>query len=309
MSRTGELRPGDVVEARSPDEILRTLDADGALDHLPFMPEMVDFCGQRFRVVRRVVKTCFSGAGSYGAMRRFRGDDVVVLDSPRCSGEAHDGRQKGCMIFWREAWLRRVGPRDARVAVDIAGRERLRARLKTKAGPTTYFCQASELLKATTHLSRRDQLGLSRAEIRAGNCGPLQMAGRLAIWFFWKVRRRLLGDYSAGPGSKTPEALGLKGGERVEVKPMDEIRGTLNREGHNRGLYFSPDLRLVCGRQFRVQDRLDRIIADGTGEMKHFRNTVTLEGSVCSCPHISVGGCSRFELVYWREEWLRRAPP
>ena len=38
------LFPGDLVEVRAPEEILRTLDADGTLDHLPFMPEMVEFC-------------------------------------------------------------------------------------------------------------------------------------------------------------------------------------------------------------------------------------------------------------------------
>lgn len=308
MSPTSPLRPGDLVEVRSPDEIRGTLDAEGALDHVPFMPEMVDLCGQRFRVLRRVVKTCFSGAGSYGAMRRFRGDDIVVLEAPRCSGQAHDGCQKGCMIFWREAWLRRVEGGDAATAVDSGGRQRLRASLKTRTGPTTYFCQASELLKATTHLSRREQLALSGAEIGAGNCGRLQMLGRLAIWFFWKIRRRLLGDYSAGPGSKTLEPLWLKPGDVVEVKPMAEIRATLNDAGHNRGLYFSPDLRLACGRQYRVADRLDRIITDGSGEMRYLRNTVSLEGSVCGCAHINVGGCSRFELVYWREDWLRRAP-
>ena len=35
------LRKGDLVEVRSEEEILRTLDADGKLDGLPFMPEML----------------------------------------------------------------------------------------------------------------------------------------------------------------------------------------------------------------------------------------------------------------------------
>ena len=37
----GSLRAGDVVEVRSLDEILATLDEQGELDALPFMPEMV----------------------------------------------------------------------------------------------------------------------------------------------------------------------------------------------------------------------------------------------------------------------------
>jgi hypothetical protein len=306
--RAGRLRPGDLVEVRPPDEILRTLDGDGAMDHVPFMPEMVALCGQRFRVARRVVKTCFSGVGSYAAMRRFRNDDVLVLEAPRCDGEAHDGCQKGCVLLWRETWLRRAAVDDAPTTIPAEARERLRARLKTRTGRDTYFCQASEILKATTHLSRRDQLRLSVAEIRAGNCGVLQMAARLATWFYWKVRRKLVGEYAAGPGTvKSLDPLKLLAGERVRVKPMDAIRQTMDATGHNRGLYFSPDLRLACGREYRVRDRLDRIIADGTGEMKRLRNTVSLDGSVCACPYINVGGCSRAELIYWREDWLLRS--
>ena len=45
------------MEVRSKEEILRTLDG-GALDGLPFMPQMFDYCGQRFRVFRRAHKTC-----------------------------------------------------------------------------------------------------------------------------------------------------------------------------------------------------------------------------------------------------------
>ena len=44
------LRQGDVVWVRSASEILATLDATGALDELPFMPEMIPFCGRRFVV-------------------------------------------------------------------------------------------------------------------------------------------------------------------------------------------------------------------------------------------------------------------
>ena len=41
-----KLRVGDWVEVRSKDEILQTLDRDGRLDGMPFMPEMFAFCGQ-----------------------------------------------------------------------------------------------------------------------------------------------------------------------------------------------------------------------------------------------------------------------
>ena len=103
--RSAILRPGDFVEVKAPEEILQTLDGDGASDHLPFMPEMLAFCGQRFHVSARVEMTCASGMLS---PRAFKTNDVVTLDAVRCSGASHDGCQKACIIFWRDAWLRKV---------------------------------------------------------------------------------------------------------------------------------------------------------------------------------------------------------
>jgi len=45
-----DLKVGDIVEVRSEAEILATLDADGALDALPFMPEMLQYAGKRLAV-------------------------------------------------------------------------------------------------------------------------------------------------------------------------------------------------------------------------------------------------------------------
>ena len=52
------LRPGDVVEVRSPAEILATLDDGDALRRMPFMPEMLKHVGKRYTVSRRVDKIC-----------------------------------------------------------------------------------------------------------------------------------------------------------------------------------------------------------------------------------------------------------
>ena len=46
------------MEVSSAAEILGTLDEQGRLDGLPFMPEMLQFCGQRVRVQSRAHKTC-----------------------------------------------------------------------------------------------------------------------------------------------------------------------------------------------------------------------------------------------------------
>src|SRR5438034_6219461 len=51
-------------------------------------------------------RSCYYASTS--SMLTFPTDDVVTLDGLRCSGAAHDECQKACMIFWRDAWLRRV---------------------------------------------------------------------------------------------------------------------------------------------------------------------------------------------------------
>src|SRR5882724_4872445 len=274
---TKRLRPGDFVEVKVPEEILQTLDAEGTLDRLPFMPEMIEFCGKRFQVSRRVVKTCYYTKKGSSGMRKFRTDDVVLLEGLRCSGSGHDGCQKGCTIFWREAWLRKVDSAVGQSRVSSESSEELRVQLKTSAGPKTYFCQASELLKATNQLSRWERFEKCFSEIRSGNCSVLEMEHRIGIWLFWRIRKIFLGAFGRGTNKSTPaESLNLQSGEWIEVKPMRSITETLNETAHNRALYFTPAMRLLCGQQYRVERKIDKIIVDGTGEMRKLHNTVFL---------------------------------
>ena len=97
-----------MVEVRSEEEILRTLDADGKLDGLPFMPEMLSFCGQRYRVRARAHKAC--DTIDWQQFRRM--ESAVHLEELRCDGSAHGGCQAGCLLFWKEAWLRPVDPQE-----------------------------------------------------------------------------------------------------------------------------------------------------------------------------------------------------
>jgi hypothetical protein len=102
------LRRGDVVTVRSVAEILATLDADGRFDGMPFMPEMAKFCGMTFPITRRAEKTCVEGYG----IRSLR--NTVFLGGLRCNGDAHAGCQRGCLFFWKTAWLKTAGSTDAR---------------------------------------------------------------------------------------------------------------------------------------------------------------------------------------------------
>ena len=73
------VRTGDWLEVKSAQEIAQTLDSDGTLDGLPFMPEMLQHCGRRYRLLRHAEKTCMEGSDSLYSSREFHGNDVVFL--------------------------------------------------------------------------------------------------------------------------------------------------------------------------------------------------------------------------------------
>src|SRR4051794_24662166 len=96
------MRAGDKVELRSPTEILATLDGQGCLGGVPFMPEMLGFFGTSFTVKARVERACDT-VNNTGVLRL---PNTVILDDLRCDGTGHAGCEAQCRLYWKEAWLR-----------------------------------------------------------------------------------------------------------------------------------------------------------------------------------------------------------
>ncbi len=105
MKSNFKYRVDDWVEVRTKEEILCTLDSNGRLEGMPFMPEMLQFCGKRFQVHKRAHKTCDYSTEFPNYTRNLK--NTVHLET-RCSGEAHDGCQSGCLLYWKHAWLKPV---------------------------------------------------------------------------------------------------------------------------------------------------------------------------------------------------------
>lgn len=301
MSITEGLRPGDLVEVRSLQEIAGTLDENGCLEQLPFMPEMRTFAGRRFPIHRRLDKTCVEHRGQ----RRLA--QTVTLAGLYCDGSAHDGCQRSCPLLWKEAWLKPVG-----AAEDLQPRQRsdggdVMPALHTKRDADHYFCQSTELLAATTDLPTIswDRCTL---EWRSGNVGLGEAFKYLWIPLVIQVKSRTLGMSSVQPvgdTAKTPtEALDLQPGEIVEVKQPEEIAATLKGD-RNRGLRFTSTMVPFCGKRYTVRGRVDRMIDEISAEMRIVRNTVILDDVVCD-GFTFLGGCSRLVFHLWREIWLRR---
>jgi hypothetical protein len=324
------LRVGEVVEVRSRDEILATLDQRGELEALPFMPEMLQFCGRRFRVDKLVVKLCdtISWTGMY------RMDHAVHLAGVRCDGQAHGGCQASCLIYWKEAWLRRVdgsvaettpGPSSlvppGRVPLDLVATTRKPAD-PAAPGEEVHSCQATELMRAAPDWVPPWDLRQYVLDVRSGNASLGATVRSVLVGAFNEyqdVSRRLLPGplrirggmrfpFIQGTLRRTPhETLDLRPGELVEIKSKDEIVQTLNSANRNRGMTFDPEMLKYCGRQARVLRRVERIIDEKTGKMLHLKNPcIILEDVICTSDYHRL--CPRGIYPYWREIWLRRVP-
>lgn len=303
-----KLTIGDLVEVASSDEILETLDANGTLNGLPFMPEMLEYCGKRFRLATMIQKTCVESSPRFFDVRGFRGGDVWVLDELRCSGAEHDECGRRCLLFWRAAWLRKVEVSRPLLQIDPVVCEQARSRLKTFSAPGVYFCQSTELVKATESLSKSQRFLKCIADIRAGAVGVFEMLVLVARWLWWKTVLQFVPRHLVGPLTRTPVSnLSLAVGEVVEVKSAHEIVQTLDRGGCTRGLRYDRTLNKFGGKEQKVLFRLDRMISEPTGKMLTVGGTVMLEGAMCPCYAAVFGGCPRKDFVYWREVWLKRA--
>lgn len=315
------LQRGEVVRVRSAEEILQTLDADGKLDGLPFMPEMMRYCGRTMSVFKRAEKTC----DGKGTARRMT--DAVHLTGVRCDGSAHGGCQAACLIYWKEAWLERVGRSEApaiagsRNGTSLPVVEQLAQAAATTKGSdgneVVYQCQATEVLSATRPLAPWEP---DQYIVDVRNWGVRKLVRNLVITAFNKLQefsRRHLPSwllirggsrypFLAGRLSKTPKAtLGLQPGDLVRVKSKEEILATLDAQNRNRGLAFDVEALRYCGRTTRVAQRIERIIDEHTGRMiKIDSDCVTLEGFVCKADYHRL--CTRSIFEYWREIWLER---
>lgn len=337
------LKANELVEVRSKEEILATLDADGCLDGLPFMPQMFRYCGMRFRVYKRAHKSC----DTVFPTRSRRMANAVHLET-RCDGEAHGGCQAGCLIFWKEAWLRRVNSKsDGSVASTPNQNSRLEQSrnhnrcteddvwrvtqaAKQDGEQPTYVCQATRLPYATTDLQWWD-IRQYVEDYSSGNVGISTILKGLVHLSLFRLRKlrggwRILRFYdktyplwggtpwptkngSIETGQPTPtQILNLQPGELVRVKPLEEILRTVNKSGQNRGMFFDKEMVPYCGGEHRVHKRVSKIINEKTGRMQEMKTPcIVLDSVVCQARYSNCRlFCPRSIYPYWREIWLER---
>ncbi len=340
------MRAGDCVEVRSKEEILRTLDKQGRLDGLPFMPQMFQYCGKRFQVYKRAHKTCDTISAAHPSRRL---PDGIHLNL-RCDGKAYGGCQAACLIFWKEQWLKPAGlgtgagsqelladaSHDTSKVADYRCTEediRRASRANSKqGGDTVYVCQATQLLHYTRPLSWWD-LRQYLEDYMSGNASVWRMVrgfiyvsfmtatldsnrfGAPARWLYDRFQAlwgglpfpRRPGELPADQQAPTV-TLNLQPGELVRIKSFPEIRKTIHRNNKNRGLAFDAELVPYCGRTYRVRARVERFINESTGKLETLKTpAVILEDVFCRARYSPCRMfCPRSIFSWWREIWLER---
>jgi hypothetical protein len=322
------MKSGDLVELREPSEILATLDPQGSLQGLPFMPEMLDFFGQCFTVKARVERACDTITPQ--GVRRMPG--TVVLDGPRCSGSGHGGCGARCLLYWKEDWLRPApsGQPSAQPRRD-EGYEELKRLVDANAQnggsaeeEPTFRCQATQFQCASERVwwrstfrsdyAKRSSLRSLVGEVFNGNVSVVRFARVMARTVYEAVgqwtRLRFARPFKATGGAPTASEppRGLLPGDVVQVRSKAEIARTLDANGKNKGLWFDREMLPYCGATARVLARVDRFIDERTGRLVELKSDCyILEGVICS-GDLSVGRrfCVREIYPWWRECWLRR---
>lgn len=342
--RESALKAGEVVEVRSKEEILATLDSSGRLEAMPFMPEMLPFCGKRLRIYKVAHKTC-DNIKPWN-MRQVK--NAVHLTGVRCDGRAHGNCDAGCLIFWHQTWLKRIEPEflpESQVAACASSAPRSttdqaaafplqvtevleRAAQKGRdpsSGEVIYSCQATALREFTSDLPSWNLWQYVR-DIRSGNLnrglgdskseklleillGTVDVFRVLLIEVFNKFQSVRKGvqypHVQALPAAPPSEELNLEPGEFVQVKSRQEIFATLDKKNRNRGLLFDSEMLKYCGSTFRVLKRVNQIVDEKNGKMLRMKSScIILDGSACAADYHRL--CPRAIYHYWREGWLRR---
>ena len=304
---------GDRVEVRSLEEIQKTLDGNGCLDGLPFMPEMAAFCGQSARVFR-----CVDKIYDYGRTKKLRRlQHVVLLGGFRCDGSAHGRCQAACYLLWKKAWLKdvpgRASSRDGHHSVPVPPRGYPDP--AKSMGHARYTCQYTQLAAASQPLNWWD----IRQDLRpllAGNVTFRAFGVAILTRLFNEVQEARRGTGYPAPWRGLPAqsahvAQSVVPGDRVRIRRRDEIGATLDARGRNRGLWFDDDMIKHCGHGYRVRQRVERIIDDATGQMLEMKGScILLEGVDASGEFLRL--CAQHEYPFWREAWLspdQTAPP
>jgi hypothetical protein len=179
-------------------------------------------------------------------------------------------------------------------------------------------CQVRVLPEAQLSIRAHEQLRGAvvklRRSLRSRAANVLSDPGLL-----WRKAREVLLRAPQAPLAAGHQArhaappLGLRPGDRVRVKSLEEIRRTLDARGRCDRLAFMPSaMSKYCGAVFAVHKPVRFFFDERQQRLCRLRDVVILEGVFCE-PPLEIpedwGGCDRTCFLFWKEAWLERVHP
>lgn len=103
-NRLAKFNSEDLVRVRSAKSIYHNLDSLNKRDGCLFMNQMIEYCGQQFKILK-VVNNFFD---EYRNKMFKTKSPLYILDGLTCDGQVESFEQKcdrTCYFFWHEEWL------------------------------------------------------------------------------------------------------------------------------------------------------------------------------------------------------------
>ncbi len=101
--------------------------------------------------------------------------------------------------------------------------------------------------------------------------------------------------------------LNLQAGEKVRIRPWDQIQITLDERNDYKGCGFMLGMKQFCGTTQVVFKAVQRFVDERDLRLHRSSGVVLLEGLNCAGDE-RFGRCDRSCFFFWREEWLERVP-
>jgi hypothetical protein len=102
-------------------------------------------------------------------------------------------------------------------------------------------------------------------------------------------------------------AIPFAKGDWVKVRSREEILSTLDPFKELKGCAFLPGMYQYCGTQQRVLRSMRYFMDERDYKLKKARGVILLENIICNGT-ATFGECDRCCFLFWREEWLEKAP-
>lgn len=124
----------------------------------------------------------------------------------------------------------------------------------------------------------------------------------------WRLLRHAFRkNWDTGAGKKEmTEPVEFHPGDRVRVRPKEEIRKTLDGWNRYKGCRFMDEMWSHCGGTYQVYKRVNRMLDEQTMKMVKTKHMYLLDGLIChgSWPFKE---CDRSCYFFWKSAWLERA--